>query len=63
MAPQAIVAAGATALDGLFGDDPSLLAEVKLQYNDTIIWTFRIALITTCLSALGVFFWGGIEER
>ena len=56
MVPQAVFDAGATVLDGLSGENPSLLAEVKLQYNDAIIWTFRIVLITTCLSALGVIF-------
>lgn len=65
MAPQAVFDAGATALDGLFGDNPSLLAEVKLQYNDAIIWTFRIALITTCLSALGAIFveWRSVKGK
>nr|A0A142I724.1 RecName: Full=MFS-type transporter phomT; AltName: Full=Phomopsin biosynthesis cluster protein T [Diaporthe leptostromiformis]AMR44276.1 MFS multidrug transporter [Diaporthe leptostromiformis]BDA39136.1 MFS transporter [Diaporthe leptostromiformis] len=56
MTPQAVFNAGATELDNLFGSNPSLLAEVKVVYNDAVIWTFRTALITTCLSVLAVIF-------
>ena len=65
MAPQAVVDAGATSIDGLFRDSPLLLAEVKLQYNDAVIWTFRIALIMTCLSALGAIFveWRSVKGK
>lgn len=31
MAPQAVVDAGATSIDGVFKDRPALLAEVNLQ--------------------------------
>lgn len=51
MAPQAVVDAGATSIDGVFKDRPALLADQKLQYNDAVIWTIRIALIMSCLSA------------
>lgn len=53
MSPQAVVDAGATLVDNLFKDTPSLLAQVKLQYNEAVTWTFRIALTMTCLRALG----------
>lgn len=65
MAPKAVVDAGATQLQRLFGSNPSLLAEVKFEYNAAIIWTFRTALITTCLSVLGVVFveWRNVKGK
>ena len=60
MSPQAVVNAGATELVSLFGSNPSLLAEVKFEYNAAVMWAFRTALITTCLSVLGVIF---VESR
>lgn len=65
MEPQDVVNAGATSIDTLFSDNPSLLAEIKLQYNDAVIWTFRIALIMTCLSALGAIFveWRSVKGK
>lgn len=65
MEPQAVVDAGATSINTLFKDNPSLLAEVKVHYNDAILWTFRIALIMTCLSALGAAFveWRSVKGK
>jgi hypothetical protein len=47
-------------LGQLFSNNPSLLAQVKLVYNEAIIWAFRTALITVCLTVLSVFF---VENR
>ncbi|KAJ0122150.1 mfs transporter [Diaporthe amygdali] len=65
MTPQAVVDAGATSLNNLFGDSPSLLAEVKLQYHGAVMWTFRTALIMTCLSILGAIFveWRSVKGK
>lgn len=53
--PKEIAGAGATTDPGHFGiTDPAVLSQMKLVYNDAIVWAFRIALITTCLSALAV---------
>lgn len=62
MAPQAVVDAGATSIDGVIKDRPAVLADQKLQYNDAVIWTIRIALIISCLSALTSNSCG-VEER
>jgi len=65
MTPQDVVDAGATELVSLFGNDRSLLAEVKFEYNAAILWTFRIALITVCLSSLSVGFveWRSVKGK
>lgn len=65
MTPQDVVNAGATELRDLFGDDPALLAEVKFEYNAAVVWTFKTALIMTCLSAVGVVFveWRSVKGR
>lgn len=60
MSPQAVINAGATELEHLFGSNQSLLAEVIFEYNAAVIWVFRTALITSCLSVLGVVF---VERR
>lgn len=60
MSPKVVLAAGATGLGQLFSSNPSLLAQVKLVYNEAIIWAFRTALITVCLTVLSVFF---VENR
>ncbi|KAK8139163.1 SGE1 [Apiospora sp. TS-2023a] len=53
--PQLVVKAGATDIARLF-TDPDVLAHVIVAYNDALMWTFRIALITTCLSIFGAAF-------
>ncbi|KAI3390931.1 hypothetical protein diail_8346 [Diaporthe ilicicola] len=65
MTPEDVVNAGATSLNKLFGDDPLLLAEVKLQYHYAVIWTFRVALVMSCLSVLGVIFveWRSVKGK
>lgn len=65
MEPQAVVDAGATSIRTLFKDNPSLMAAVKSEYNDAVIWTFRIALIMTCLSVLGAVFveWRSVKGK
>ncbi|ROV92574.1 hypothetical protein VMCG_08952 [Cytospora schulzeri] len=65
MTPQDVVNAGATELKNLFGDDPGLLREVKYEYNEAVMWTFRTALIMSCLSVLGVVFveWRSVKGR
>ncbi|PSN68221.1 MFS general substrate transporter, partial [Corynespora cassiicola Philippines] len=65
MTPRETIDAGATQLDTLFGGNPFLLAEVKIQYNAAIILTFRTALIMSCLSILGVVFveWKSVKGR
>lgn len=51
--PEVIAGSGATTDPRLFGiTDPAVLSQVKVVYNDAIVWTFKVALITTCLSAL-----------
>ena len=53
--PQEIADSGATTDPARFGiTDPAVLSQMKVVYNDAIVWTFRVALITTCLSALAV---------
>ncbi|KAM3505594.1 hypothetical protein MY10362_002864 [Beauveria mimosiformis] len=53
--PKSIAGAGATTDPALFGiTDPTVLSEMKIVYNKALVWTFKVALITTCLSALAV---------
>lgn len=60
MTPEAVVDAGATAIKTLFAGDASVMAQVKVVYNDAVMWTFRVALITISLSVLAVVF---VERR
>ncbi|KAI0538590.1 MFS general substrate transporter [Xylaria digitata] len=50
--PGSVIDAGATAIMQLI-TDPVVLADVKVVYNNAVVWTFRVALITTALSLLG----------
>ncbi|KAF2968205.1 hypothetical protein GQX73_g5357 [Xylaria multiplex] len=50
--PGSVIDAGATAIMQLI-TDPMVLADVKVVYNNAVVWTFRVALITTALSLLG----------
>ncbi|KAI1361956.1 major facilitator superfamily transporter [Xylaria arbuscula] len=50
--PEAVINAGATAIMKLI-TDPIVLEDVKVVYNDAVVWTFRVALITTALSLFG----------
>ncbi|QKX63238.1 uncharacterized protein TRUGW13939_10407 [Talaromyces rugulosus] len=63
--PQTIVDAGATAAPSKLGiTDPAVLEQLKHVYNEAIVGTFRVALITTCLSALGLIFmeWKSVKD-
>ncbi|KID84589.1 major facilitator superfamily transporter [Metarhizium guizhouense ARSEF 977] len=52
---QSFVDAGATSAPLTLGiKDPAVLEQLKYVYNDAIVGTFKVALTTTCLSALGL---------
>ncbi|RWA08285.1 hypothetical protein EKO27_g6821 [Xylaria grammica] len=50
--PGSVVHVGATAIMQLV-TDPVVLADVKEVYNNAVVWTFKVALITTALSLFG----------
>jgi MFS family permease len=62
--PHSVVTTGATDIAKVI-TDPTVLRQVKIAYNDAVVWTFRVALITTCLSLFGVIFmeWKSIKAN
>ncbi|GAW20868.1 hypothetical protein ANO14919_103800 [Xylariales sp. No.14919] len=50
--PGSVVHVGATAIMQLI-TDPVVLADVKAVYNNAVVWTFKVVLITTALSLFG----------
>ncbi|KAI1174049.1 MFS general substrate transporter [Nemania sp. FL0916] len=61
--PQSVVNAGATNIVQLIAD-PEVLSEVRLVYNDAIVWAFRVALILTSVSIFGAVFmeWKSVKR-
>ncbi|KAH7357209.1 major facilitator superfamily transporter [Rhexocercosporidium sp. MPI-PUGE-AT-0058] len=61
--PRSVISTGATEIAKLITDS-AVLDQVKVVYNDAIVWTFRVALIMICLSLFGAVFmeWKSVKK-
>lgn len=61
--PKSVISTGATDIAKLI-TNLDILDEVKVVYNDAIVWTFRVALIMICLRVFGALFmeWKSVKK-